>query len=391
MRRADWIFAIALVGSALSCRRGSVEKPAPPATVVGKKPESEMARITLTPEAEARIGLALAPVTTRKSPRTRTVGGDVLPSSGRSTMIVAPVAGRLALAGTTSLTVGQTVKRGDALLRLTPVATVDRDLKATANRTVSIAESRLAAMDARLQRAEKLLADGAGSARAVEEARADRDTAKAELEAAKSRVGMLDHSPLDSDVAVTLRAPEDGVIRAVSALPSSMVPAGAPLLELVGTGALWVKVNVFVGDLRAIRRGSSAHVRPLTAKPSPTDIEALPIEGPPTSDPVTTSFDLYYSLPKDSDFRPGERVAATLTYGDDVEAPTVPEGAIVRDVTGAAWVYERVGEHAFERRRVEVLRVGEDGALLGHGLTPGAQVVATGAVELYGAEFGMGK
>lgn len=391
MRRADWMFVIALASSVISCRRGSDEKPTPPATVVGKKPESEIARTTLTPEAEARIGIDLAPVTARKSPRTRTVGGDVLPSSGRSIMVVAPVAGRLALAGTTSYAVGQTVKRGDALLRLTPVAMVDRDLKATANRTVSVAESRLAAMEARLSRAEKLLADGAGSARAVEEARADRDTAKAELDAAKSRVGMLDHSPLDSDVAVVLRAPEDGVIRAVSALPSSMVPAGAPLLELVGTGALWVKVNVFVGDLRAIRRGSSARVRPLTEKPSSTDIEVLPVEGPPTSDPLTTSFDLYYSLPKEADFRPGERVSVTLVYGDDVEMPNVPESAIVRDVTGAAWVYERVAEHAFERRRVEVLRIGQEGAVLGRGLAPGAQVVAAGAVELYGAEFGMGK
>ncbi|AKU97750.1 putative Co/Zn/Cd efflux system membrane fusion protein [Labilithrix luteola] len=358
---------------------------------MGKKPESEIARITLTPEAESRIGLVLAPATLQASPKARTVGGDVVPSSGRSIMVVAPVAGRLALPGTSTLTVGQAVKRGDALLRLTPVATVDRDLKATAGRTVSVAESRLGAMDARLSRAEKLLADGAGSARAVEEARADRDTAKAELDAAKSRVGMLDHSPLDSDVAVTLRAPEDGVVRSVSALPSSMVPAGAPLLELVGTGALWVRANVFVGDLRAIRHGAAAHVRPLTAKPSPADLEALPIEGPPTSDPLTTSFDLYYSLPKGADFRPGERVAVSLTYGDDVPSIHVPESAIVRDVTGTAWVYQLVGEHAFERRRVEVLRVDQEGAQLGRGLTAGAQIVATGAVELYGAEFGMGK
>ncbi|WP_169927690.1 efflux RND transporter periplasmic adaptor subunit [Labilithrix luteola] len=391
MRHANWICALVLAGSELGCRRGEIEKPRPPATVVGKKPESEIARITLTPEAESRIGLVLAPATLQASPKARTVGGDVVPSSGRSIMVVAPVAGRLALPGTSTLTVGQAVKRGDALLRLTPVATVDRDLKATAGRTVSVAESRLGAMDARLSRAEKLLADGAGSARAVEEARADRDTAKAELDAAKSRVGMLDHSPLDSDVAVTLRAPEDGVVRSVSALPSSMVPAGAPLLELVGTGALWVRANVFVGDLRAIRHGAAAHVRPLTAKPSPADLEALPIEGPPTSDPLTTSFDLYYSLPKGADFRPGERVAVSLTYGDDVPSIHVPESAIVRDVTGTAWVYQLVGEHAFERRRVEVLRVDQEGAQLGRGLTAGAQIVATGAVELYGAEFGMGK
>jgi membrane fusion protein, heavy metal efflux system len=392
MRRVELLLAVVVFGaSALGCRRTEADKPKPAAVVTGKKPESELARITLTPEAEARLGLTVASATLHTSSRTRTVGGDVLPSSGRSLMVVAPVAGRLAVPGGTALAVGQTVRRGDPLLRLTPVAGVDRDLKATADRTVAIAESKLAAMESRLARAEKLLADGAGSARAVEEARADRDTARAELEAAKSRVGMLERSPLDSDVAVTLRAPEDGVVRAVSALPSSLVPPGAPLVEIVGTGALWVKVNVFVGDLRSIRHGSAARVRALTAKPAPTDPEALPVAGPPTSDPLTSSFDLYYALPKEADFRPGERVAVTLSYGDEVEALHVPASSLVRDAAGGAWVYVLVAEHAFERRRVEVEHVGAEGVRIARGLAADARVVVTGAAELFGAELGTGK
>ncbi len=381
------VVLLALAG----CKKSDATKPTPPVTVTGKKPESEIARVTLTPEAETRLGLTLGTATSKTSAHTRSLGGDVLPSSGRSIVLVAPVAGRLSPAGRAGPTVGQVVKRGDALLSLTPVAGVDRDLKATAGRTVAIAESRLAAMEARLARAEKLLKEGAGSARAAEEARADRDTAKAEVDAAKSRVGMLASSPLDADVAVTLRAPEDGVVRALSAPPTSMVPAGAPLLEIVGTGALWVRVNVFVGDLRSIRLGSGVTVRGLTERPSGSDAEALPVSGPPTADPATSSFDLYYALPREASFRPGERVSVTVPYGASTPALHIPESAIVRDVAGTAWAYVPVGAHAFERVRVEVERVGPEGARLSRGLSAGAPVVTTGASELFGAEFGTGK
>lgn len=144
------------------------------------------------------------------------------------------------------------------------MATIDRDLRANADRSQSIAEARLTAMDARLARAETMLAGGSGSARAVEEARAERDTAKAELSAAKSRLGMLDRAPLEADVAVTLRAPEDGIVRAVSAPSSTLVPAGAPLFELVGTGAL-VK-NTMSSSAICVR---FAPMPPLTSAPSP--------------------------------------------------------------------------------------------------------------------------
>lgn len=394
MRHADSVL-VALAAMSLTavpaCKRSEPTKPAPPAVVSGKKLESEISKVTLTPEAEQRLGLATVPAAMHATSRTRVFGGDVMPSSGRSMLLVAPVPGRLATTTGSNVTVGQTVRRGDPLFRLTPVAIVDRDLKASAGRAVAVAQSRLEAMELRLTRAEKLFAEGAGAARAVEEAKADRDTAKAELDAAKSRSGILDTAPLDSDVAVTLRAPEDGVIRTVSALPASMVPAGAPLVEIVGTGALWVKVNVFVGDVRAIRHGSSARVRALVAKPKASDPEALPVAGPPTADPLTSSFDLYYALPKDADFRPGERVAVTLAYGEELRAVHVPESAIVRDVTGTAWVYVVAGEHAYERRRVEVDAITEHGARLSRGLADGVAVVTTGVSELFGVEFGTGK
>src|SRR4051812_18889983 len=69
--------------------------------------------------------------------------------------------------------------------------------------------------------------------------RTERAAAKADLDAAKSRTGALDRSALDADVSVVLRGPEAGIVRAVNAPVSSLVPAGAPLVEITGTGSLW--------------------------------------------------------------------------------------------------------------------------------------------------------
>lgn len=382
---------VALCGVLLlaACKKPSPPAPAPAATLA-RKQESDLQRVVLTAEAEARLGITMVSAVRQTAAATRTVGGDVLPSSGRSVSVVAPVAGRLDKPAT-EVRAGQTVKRGDALVTLTPVATVDRDVRATADRTLRSAEARLTAMEARLARAEKLLGDGAGSARAAEEARVDRDTAKAEVDAVRSRAGMLDRSPLAADVSVVLRAPEDAVVRTLNAAPGSMVPAGAPLFELVGTGALWVRTSVFVGDLRLLRPGASARARPLTAPPGELEVEALPVSGPPTGDPAASTFDLYFALGSDAHFRPGERVALTLTYAGEADGLCVPPSAVVRDVAGSAWVYVTPTPHTFERRRVEVERVVGTCARIARGLAQGTEVVATGAVELFGFEMGSGK
>jgi RND family efflux transporter MFP subunit len=358
--------------------------------VVAPKTEGDLASVTLTPDAERRLGIAIVTAESRRSSFARTVAGEVVPASGRSLAVVAPIAGRVAAAGS-ELRAGMAVHRGDAVLRLTPVAGVDRDLRATADRSVSVAESRLAVAEARLVRAEKLLADGAGAARAVEDARTERDVAKAELDAAKSRLGMLVRSPLEADVAVTLRAPDDGVVRLVSAAPGTLVPAGAPLFELVGTGALWLRVNLFVGDVHRLRPAAPVRVRGLAAPPSDTDVEALPVDGPLTADAASSSFDVYFALPPAAPFRPGERVAVSLPIGGDEPSLGVPDSAVVRDVHGDAWVYAVVGERRYERRRVEVNRVEGGRAELARGLADGTPVVVHGAVPLFGFEFGGGK
>ena len=92
--------------------------------------------------------------------------------------------------------------------------------------------------------------------------------------------------------------------------------------------------------------------------------------------------------------RPGERVGITLplTGASTTERGlAVPLTALVRDMNGGSWVYERKDSLTFIRRRVEVSRVSGSYAILAQGPKPGTPVVTAGSAELFGTEFGAGK
>jgi hypothetical protein len=69
----------------------------------------------------------------------------------------------------------------------------------------------------------------------------------------------------------------------------------------------------------------------------------------------------------------------------------VPWSAVIHDINGGTWVYEQTAPHTYSRRRIEVLYVRDRVAALRRGPAVGNSVVKTGAAELFGTEFGVGK
>jgi RND family efflux transporter MFP subunit len=374
--------------TAAGCGRSSpAGKAAPAATVERKITDGDLIKITLTPEAETRLGIATASAESKKVARKRKVGGEIVVPSGGALVLAAPVAATVSASAKVART-GTTVKRGDALVTLIPLAPVDRDLRGQAGRSTTAAEARFTAAKAKLERAEKVLTDGAGTQRAVEEARAEHDVAKADLDAAKQRSAGMITSPLGADVTVTIRAPHDGVVRQVGASPGQSVAAGAMLIEVVGTSALWVRVPLFVAEARRVRPDAAATV---FAFGSEDRQEALPAHAPPVADAALSTVDLTYELGTTQGFRQGERVEVELTYKGEAPTLVVPASAIVRDAQGGAWLYESLGNHVFARRRVDLAGIQGDDALVTQGLKRGTAVVRTGAAELWGVELGAGK
>lgn len=347
--------------------------------------------ITLDPAAETRLGIHTAIVARQSVPLRRTLGGELRAVPGRAAVLTAPVAGTVYPASGVMPQAGAHVRQGEALVRLVPIAPVDRDLHAQAARQLAAAVARLDMAAARSDRARQLVHDRAGSVRAAEEAEADRAIAQADVSAARARVQRLGSAPLASDVAVMLRAPYDGVVRDVMASAGQSVASAAPIVEVVATDTLRVRVPVYSGDRATVDASAPARVRTLGARDSDEGREATPIAGPPVADALGATVDLFYDLANtDGAFIPGERVSVALTLRTRGEAWVVPWSSVLHDARGGAWVYISPSTHDYTRRRVEVERVAGDLAVLSRGLAPGAVVVDTGAAELMGFESGVG-
>ena len=379
-------------------------KPAPPpipADVPKVFKEDQAATVTLTAEAEDRLKIGTAKVERRPVPRTRLYGGEVTIPPGQAVVVSAPLAGLLRPAGKAAPSAGFAVKRGEPVYELLPILDPVGRANLTASKVdaegqVKAADEQLKAAHVVLDRTKNVLAGGAGSQRMVDDAQAQVDLAAKALEAAKARRDLLDkvvgQVEAGTTAPVPLAAPQDGVVRALSALPGQTVPAGAALFEVVDLSRVWVRVPVYVGDLPDVDAAAPAAVGPLTARPTDATRPASPVAAPPAANPAAGTADLYYALDnREAGYRPGERVAASLPLRGPADGLVVPAAAVVYDVHGGGWVYERTAARTYARRRVIVSSVAGDAAVLAAGPPPGTPVVTAGAAELFGAETGFSK
>lgn len=345
--------------------------------------ETDLPVVRLAREAITRLGIETTVVEEGAVPRARLVGGEVVVPPGRTVTVTAPVAGMVHFITGQELLPGATVQRSASLLRLTALAPADRDTRARVAREVAAAEANLTALELRVTRNQTLVDERSGSVRALEEAIAARDTARADVETARARAATLSRDPLLSDVALTVRAPRNGAVRLLQVADGQTVAAGAPLLEIVAVDTLQVRVPVYSGDLGKLDTRAAARVRRSGESRS---VEAHFASGPPTAEPDRGTVDRYLSLPVEAGFSPGERVLVELPLHDTGAALSVPASSVVFDAWGGTWVY-RCDDDRYVRARVDpVRRVGKR-MVLAHGPPAGACVVSVGAAELFGAEF----
>jgi cobalt-zinc-cadmium efflux system membrane fusion protein len=366
----------------MACNSGVAPTPhASASEVTHPIAESELPTVQLAPEAIARLHIETTSVREASVPRTRLVGGEVVVPPGRTVAVTAPVAGEVHFI--TPLLPGSALLQGAALLRITALAPSDRDTRARVVREVDAAEANLAALELRVTRNQLLVDQRAGATRALEEAIAARDVAQADLAAARGRAATLSHHPLLSDVAMVVRAPTGGVLRALSVGEGQAVAAGAPLLEVADVESLQVRVPVYAGDLGRLESHAPAHVH---RTGEVRFVEAHFIQGPPTAEPDRSTVDRYLALAPDAGFEPGERILVELPLREQANALLIPASAVVIDAWGGAWVYRCEAER-FTRARVDPLRRVADDMVLAHGPLVGSCVVSVGAVELFGTEF----
>ncbi|MBX3400163.1 MAG: efflux RND transporter periplasmic adaptor subunit [Gemmataceae bacterium] len=377
-------------------QESKTEKPAPPANVSKVVKEEDLNTILLTEEAEGRIGLKLGRVEKKSVRRVRVYGGEVTIPVGRTILVAAPLGGMLKAPTGGIPAAGQTVKAGQEILQLLPLLTPDGRATlsaslAEADGQVNTAKTQVELSQIALDRAKKVLKEGAGSQRQVDESQAAFELATKTLTAMSARRAILAKVVGDVEAGTTapiaIPAPQDGIIRTVSALPGQTVPSGAALFEIADLSTLWVRVPLPVGDLDGIDRMATVQVGKLSG--STTNASAKPVAAPPSANALASTVDLFYELPNEKrSLMPGQRLGVTVPLADEVESPTVPWSALVFDIHGGTWLYEAVGSRSYVRRRAVVRYTTGPDAVLASGPPVGTSIVTEGVQQLFGAETG---
>ena len=409
-----YLLLLALIALA-GCQRGSSapSKPAPPAKTTHAASESELNTIELTPEAEERLGIKTADIERRAVRRRRTYGGEVVLPTGASITVSAPVNGTLKAVSEGSVPeAGTHVKRNEPLFLLAPLLSKERDVLTPAERVATAqarlqlsqlevdaqgqlqqAETQFEAAKINFDRAERLFKAGAGTAAVLDTATAQLELAEKALAAAQQRVALFEKS-LESEASdatpIPIVSPREGYVRLQHATIGEIVPAGAPLFEVMDYDPIWIKVPVYVGEVASIADHEPARVWHFGDDPSKAR-PAEPVPAPPTADAQAATVDLYYRLANsDARLRPGQRLNVGLTLRSEDECLVVPWSAVVHDIYGGAWVYTKASDHRYVRQRVEVPFVIDDLAVLRIGPAVGTPVAIEGVAELFGTEFGAG-
>ncbi|APE51099.1 efflux transporter periplasmic adaptor subunit [Delftia sp. HK171] len=276
---------------------------------------------------------------------------------------------------------GQTVRRGQALLRLDPV-----DLKLAAHaqqEAVAAARARAQQASDEEQRYRDLQGTGAVSALAHEQIKAAADSARAQLRAAEAQAA----AALNASRYAELLADADGIVMETLAEPGQVVSAGQVVVRLAHAGRREAVVQLPETLRPALGSAAQARLFGREDVVIPARLRQLS----DVADRATRTFEARYvldagaaaSAPLGSTvtLRMGGTSTATATSTSTATAGKatlqVPIGAILDEGKGAAvWVVQ--GDQV-RRQPVTVVQVQDGNAQVVGALGLGERIVALGA------------
>ncbi|MEZ6049425.1 MAG: efflux RND transporter periplasmic adaptor subunit [Planctomycetaceae bacterium] len=410
------LIVVCMLGCANDKSKSSKADKHSPAKVEMLPKESNLANVTLTPEAFERLGVTTATAKIEPVSRTKTFGGEITIPPGEQAVIVAPVSGTIQLPERSSLPKpGTAVERGLQVIKFIPLLTPERfvptaaersqivnaqasmiSLQMTADGDIKLSIEEVNAARIALNRAQTLLKDRVGSQRAVDDAQAQLALAEARYKVASERKKVLDKLTEDMEngkaTPIPISSPISGIIRSLPVTPGQIVSTGSTLFEVVNLEEVWIRVPVYVGLLKTLNLGHTARVQLFGEEQQGQSVEVEPVTAPPAADPLSSTADLFYKLPNpDGRYRPGEKLSVTIVQQGTADQLVVPVNSILFDIDGGTWVYEKTGELQFRRARVELEKTTTDYAIINRGISSGTEVVVDGAAEIFGTEFGAGK
>lgn len=351
--------------------------------------------LTFSPAQVQHGGVRWASITMGTASGRALVPGVVIPNEDRTVRLGAPATGRIM---DVRVQLGDPVSRGRVMVTLqSPDAgTAQADVaKATAEQTSALAQARYA--DAARARAQRLLVlkaipeqDYELAVARAEEALAARSQAESELARATSAARQLGAAAISSPGEILIRAPMRGVVLARSAIPGTVVDAGAPLVVITDPSTLWLSMSAPAQFSSLFSVGDSVR---FTVPAFPADTFTARIDAVGAGlDPATRTLPVRGTIRNGREKLKPEMLASVVVEGGtSVPAALVPQDA-VQFLDGKPNVFvaqpDGKGGVHLERREVEVGSRSGGSVAVTRGLAAGDVVVVAGAFAVK-AQFTM--
>lgn len=333
--------------------------------------------ISYLKEQQWMLGMRTAVVERQTISHSVSTLGEITSAGTNEAEVVAPFAGLLypTLDGEIVIP-GQNVRKGDALLRISPVPGAETDWVRL------VGDYQLAQQEH--SRVSELFKSGAVSQRRYDEAKVALRSTRAQMAAALGVAEeRVDEFNLEGPQ-LTLRAPRSGVLTDVHLKYGQRVQAGEHLFNIVDASRVWIEAQVATSDLQPLGNVVDAD---FTEAGSSTTYRVSELGGKLVSanrilDPRTRRAPFIFSIENpEGRFRPGAYVRMHLLSDKQDSVIAVPHSALIDD-DGTPVVYVQKGGESFEKRFVKTgVRDGKWVQIL-KGLDAGERVVIEGAYKV---------
>lgn len=367
--------SLLLAACSKSEKKEADEKQAAPVAQEARKGDTSTLRIEPTMLRDLRI--TTTTVERRSSGESAAILGELHPNENAYAEIGAPIAGRIVKV---NVFPGQSIGAGTVL------AILQSSEVGKARSEMISAQARLDLANKTLERKRRLGAEHIVAQREIQEAKANVESANAELRATKATLRSLglsgtDAERLTDDPTFSLRSPVAGTVIDRDAVQGQLAEPSKTLFRVGNLGRLWLTVHTFERDAVRVRPGGKARVT-FAALPDRTfegkvTLVGKEVEAESRTVPVRIEIEN-----RDGSLRPGMSATAWLTVGQQSGQLLSLPAASLQRVQERWIVFIPKGETEFEMREVGRGRdLGGEVEILS-GLKAGDTVVVDGAFLL---------
>ena len=322
--------------------------------------------------------------------------GDLTPSTtinastravpGHEAKLTAPTAGRLVLADPVP-TLGSAVEEGQVLAQIQPTVSVAANI-GTLQADVTAAKAELQAAQSAKERLERLVATDSVPKRRLEEAESALAVARAEWQAARTRLSAYRASAGGTSRATAgafrITAPLSGTLVDHAATEGETVSPGSHLFSVIDLDRLWIEGRVFEPDVPKFEGAQRAWFTVDGRE------QVFQIDGETghlvtlghVLDPQSRTVSVVYEVHNpEQKIRVGQFARLSVATGPTREALLIPEAALVQDGNQSIVFVHASGE-AFERRVVRVGQRSQGFVEVLSGVVAGERVATVGAYDI---------